>query len=383
MAPSFRTFWPHSMRLLLLAALLATASGVDADHCTGGVMMEDASTCTESEVETAEEQLFASMSMELLQRDLRHTKVGVLPAEQLALEQRENSSLIAEDELIVGKENRTAVDEGSMAAQQRQNSSLIAEEDMLVGKENRTAVDEGSKTRDTEEEEEEEVGEEAEDEVQEPTVNCSEYPVFCDSKLNCSGNPMTASDRAAWEKQLATPDGHANLRSWCMVYPMYATSVSKCIVEDSKLEYAQAMYKDQSKAQLTEADAVYCFVAGHCNNTEVTVNTTLQEAEGICSERYGDRWKGVGWADFMGVVARAREEMSSTKQAWSEGRASWSELVALARQEAEISAMAACAMGNYQCDVFYCQASSKREKVHGLVEHLRAQLAHERYRSGH
>jgi len=320
--------------------------------------MEDAFACTESEVETAEEHIFASMSMELLQRDLRHTKVGVLAAEQLALEQRENSSSIAEDELIVGKENRIAVDEGSMAAQQRQNSSLIAEEDMLVGRENRTAVDEGSKTRDTEEkEEEEEVDEEAEDEVQEPTVNCSEYPVFCDSKLNCSGNPMTAADRAAWEKQLATPDGHANLRSWCMVYPMYATSVSKCIVEDSKLEYAQAMYKDQSKAQLTEADAVYCFVAGHCNNTEVTVNTTLQEAEGICSERYGDRWKDVGWADFMGVVSRARAEMSSTKQAWSEGRASWSELVALARQEAEISAMAACAMGNYQCDVFYCQAN--------------------------
>mmetsp|Transcript_53237 Transcript_53237/g.137668 ORF Transcript_53237/g.137668 Transcript_53237/m.137668 type:complete len:346 (+) Transcript_53237:72-1109(+) len=326
MAPSFRTFWPHSMRLLLLAALAATAFGVDADHCTGGVMMEDAFACTESEVETAEEHIFASMSMELLQRDLRHTKVGVLAAEQLALEQRENSSSIAEDELIVGKENRIAVDEGS-------------------------------KTRDTEKIEEEEVGEAAEDKVQEPTVNCSEYPVFCDSKLNCSGNPITVAESVAWGKQLVTADGHANLRSWCMVYPMYATSVSKCIVEDSKLEYAQAMYKDQSKAQLTEADAVYCFVAGHCNNTEVTVNTTLQEAEGICSERYGDRWKDVGWADFMGVVSRARAEMSSTKQAWSEGRASWSELVALARQEAEISAMAACAMGNYQCDVFYCKVN--------------------------
>jgi len=274
--------------------------------------MEDALACMQKKVLFAEEQLFPSMRMELIQHVVSYTKVSNLHAEQLAVEQRETSSLIAEDELIVGKENRIAVDEGS-------------------------------KTRDTAKIEEEEVGEAAEDKVQEPTVNCSEYPVFCDSKLNCSGNPITVAESVAWGKQLVTADGHANLRSWCMVYPSYATALPKCILEDSKLEYAKAMYEFQTIAQSTEADGAYCFGSGLCNNTKVTLNTTLQEAEGICSARYGDRWKGIGWADLEGPVAPAVPEMYNHSP--------------MPRQIAELFAMAACAMGNYQCDVFYCKVN--------------------------
>ena len=35
------------------------------------------------------------------------------------------------------------------------------------------------------------------------------------------------------------------------------------------------------------ADAIYCFVSGHCNNTQVTDKTSMHEAEGICDKIYG------------------------------------------------------------------------------------------------
>ena len=34
---------------------------------------------------------------------------------------------------------------------------------------------------------------------------------------------------------------------------------------------------------------MYCFVAGHCNNTEVTEATTQTEASAICDKLYGQR----------------------------------------------------------------------------------------------
>ena len=37
------------------------------------------------------------------------------------------------------------------------------------------------------------------------------------------------------------------------------------------------------------ADAIYCFVSGHCNNTEVTETTTQTEASAVCDKLYGQR----------------------------------------------------------------------------------------------
>eukprot|EP00438_Fugacium_kawagutii_P020274 Skav227631 [mRNA] locus=scaffold3692:45399:48201:+ [translate_table: standard] len=130
---------------------------------------------------------------------------------------------------------------------------------------------------------------------------------------------------------------------------------------------APRMFQAQQKLKLTSADAIYCFVAGHCNNTEVTETTTQVEASAICDKLYGQRWTKVGWNDFMGVLARALE-LSTThhvpKDRWEWNVTGWNSLVKLARHEAEISvtwrdleAMTACAMGNFQCDLAYCKTN--------------------------
>lgn len=187
-------------------------------------------------------------------------------------------------------------------------------------------------------------------------VNCTAYPMFCSPKVNCSTQPLTDADRTAMDTRLSTPDGHANLRSWCLAYPAYARSLQTCVLDNNKSGYAQDTYDAQVQAGLDTADAVYCMVAGHCNNTEVTLDTTLEEAEGICDRQYGhDRWTKIGWKDFTEVLAKAQTMVAEQAQALSEGRIQWADLVKLARHESEISAMTACAMGNYHCDVVYCK----------------------------
>lgn len=187
-------------------------------------------------------------------------------------------------------------------------------------------------------------------------MNCSAFPTFCHPQVNCAAEPITAANRATWDSQLATEDGHANLRSWCMVYPKYVTPLQKCVIEGDPSGYSQATFATQQAANLAMADAVYCFVAGHCNNTAVTANTTMLEAEGICDAKYGhDRWTSVGFQEFLGVLNRAQRTMAEQTRNLMDHRSSWADLVHLARHEADISAMTACAMGNYHCDVMYCK----------------------------
>lgn len=196
----------------------------------------------------------------------------------------------------------------------------------------------------------------AERETQQPAVNCSEYPMFCNPKVDCAANPITLANRADWDKRLATADGHTNLRAWCMAYPLYGTSLQKCVLDGDSIGYAQETFAAQTQFNLVRADAVYCFVAGHCNNTEVNVNTTTKEAEEICDQKYGhEQWTKVGWQDFMNVLARAQQLVKEGTEALHEQKTSWADLVKLAKHESDISAMTACAMGNYHCDVFYCK----------------------------
>ncbi|CAE7348405.1 unnamed protein product [Symbiodinium natans] len=186
-------------------------------------------------------------------------------------------------------------------------------------------------------------------------VDCAKYPMFCTKKLNCSKEPLTKAEKEKMDTQIATSGGQANLRSWCRAYPMYSTSMQKCIVESDSRGYAREMFKAQQKLKLTGADAIYCFVSGHCNNTQVTDKTSMHEAEGICDKIYGQTWKHLGWNDYMAVLARALEVATKHHIPKEWNFTGWSSLVRLARHEAGISAMTACAMGNFQCDVTYCQ----------------------------
>eukprot|EP00933_Yihiella_yeosuensis_P039577 TRINITY_DN3363_c0_g1_i5.p1 TRINITY_DN3363_c0_g1~~TRINITY_DN3363_c0_g1_i5.p1 ORF type:complete len:272 (-),score=58.89 TRINITY_DN3363_c0_g1_i5:511-1326(-) len=193
------------------------------------------------------------------------------------------------------------------------------------------------------------------------TVNCTAYPMFCDKKVNCAANPLTAHDRAVLDKRLATADGHANLRAWCLAYPMYATSVQKCIVEGKPEAYAESMYESQEKLHLTNADAIYCFAAGHCNDTEISAASTAKEVEETCNKSYGHgNWTTIGWTNFTDVMVKAlqmRNNIMDLPEEWkAKVTGGWPSKVRLAQEVSRISAMTACAMGNFKCDVAYCKA---------------------------
>lgn len=57
-----------------------------------------------------------------------------------------------------------------------------------------------------------------------------------------------------------------------------------------KLKLTGAALSQSSVLSLTRgADAVYCFVAGHCNNTEIQETATASEATKVCDKLYGQR----------------------------------------------------------------------------------------------
>jgi len=184
-------------------------------------------------------------------------------------------------------------------------------------------------------------------------VDCQAHPMFCNAKLNCAGEPVTDSEKADLATRLASRDGHVNLRSWCAGYPLYALSVQKCIVEEDLDGYAQSMYESQKKLNLLDADAVYCFAVGHCNNTAVTSKTTLLEAEASCNEQFGhERWTGVGWNQMDKVMKVAFAFESGELKV---NVSSWADKLAVIKNLTAVSAMTACAMGNFHCDIAYCK----------------------------
>ncbi|CAK9105158.1 Hypothetical protein SCF082_LOCUS49024, partial [Durusdinium trenchii] len=181
-------------------------------------------------------------------------------------------------------------------------------------------------------------------------IDCVEYPFLCDQSLNCKEAPLTAAENETMNVHIAQ-NGKANLRSWCRADPMYAKPLQSCILDGNLDGYAAEMFRAQQEINLTGGDAIYCFAAKHCENDERSKVTTLEEARTFCDKLYGKRWKNVGWNDFMAVFAEGQEMATGHIP---------KDLVAgnilqKVRRSADISAMTACAMGNFQCDVAYCR----------------------------
>lgn len=334
-SPASSTMAPALLKLMVLASALVAAEMGSREPS------DSAERClSEDEVEDSEERLVSIMQTELLQKEVRRFKAS----DKFPM----RTDAVGEDEatLVAGE-----------LAEQELLAQLIRKEESLASiskdiQSNKVAVHEIMSSP----------HKQLSAQAQAPSsgpVDCEKYPMFCDPKVNCSQNPLTEDDRKAIGKQLATADGHVNYRTWCLAYPMYATSVQNCIVEGDVKGYAQSMFEAQKKLKLLDADAIYCFSAGHCNKTEVTDSTSLASTtEAECDSRYGHKqWTSVGWTDFTAVLARALD-VGKTHQIPKEWKVTgWSSLVKLARHEADISAMTACAMGNYLCDLSYCHAN--------------------------
>jgi len=173
-----------------------------------------------------------------------------------------------------------------------------------------------------------------------PPANCSAEPWRCGAPLHCDANPPKLSDFQQWMWKVA-PDGRANVRFWCSTEDHSSDLVKECIVNHDLKKSAQVTYDVQVADDLGEVDGSYCFIEGYCNDKTVTYNTTLEEMEQICNERYPD-WTSVGLKDLQVSTWSALGLMDGTRGIRS----------------ADVShfyAKLACAMGNYHCDAIYCQ----------------------------
>merc|ERR1719334_1813739 len=78
----------------------------------------------------------------------------------------------------------------------------------------------------------------------------------------------------------------------------------------------------------------YCFLERHCTNKDITPDSTMEEGIAACDKKYGhERWTNVKFADQPKVHG---DSYNTT-------------------EDADYWGMVACAMGNFHCDIIYCQ----------------------------
>mmetsp|Transcript_29552 Transcript_29552/g.68730 ORF Transcript_29552/g.68730 Transcript_29552/m.68730 type:complete len:274 (+) Transcript_29552:83-904(+) len=174
---------------------------------------------------------------------------------------------------------------------------------------------------------------------------CDKFPLLCRPPFNCQN--FTMAEALKLPVQGISPDGKANLRLWCAA-PHYEKYIDMCIVQKDLVAAGQIQFNWSMNQHngVDELDGSYCFIEGHCTNTAVTNATTMEEAAQMCDERYGHK----AWASFAsfgslssiiggigGVVG------SDMRQGFKDSSATTMFL------------KAACAMGNYHCDVMYCK----------------------------
>eukprot|EP00408_Alexandrium_pacificum_P061196 CAMPEP_0171167566 /NCGR_PEP_ID=MMETSP0790-20130122/7270_1 /TAXON_ID=2925 /ORGANISM="Alexandrium catenella, Strain OF101" /LENGTH=324 /DNA_ID=CAMNT_0011632397 /DNA_START=62 /DNA_END=1037 /DNA_ORIENTATION=+ len=190
-----------------------------------------------------------------------------------------------------------------------------------------------------------------------PNVNCAKSPWMCMPPFNC----QQGLDVGKLFTTLATEDGHTNLRSWCLEPQFADTLVKHCLWLKDQKTAAQEMYLSTIHGKhgpfTAEADASYCFIEGHCSNTAVTFNTTLEEAEQMCDFRYGhDAWaKDFGLKDIIANPKMAPLVLAGG--ATPKGGFKHADLVGPFLK-------AACAMGNYHCDINYCKETYCKEEYY-------------------
>merc|ERR1719330_194032 len=173
-------------------------------------------------------------------------------------------------------------------------------------------------------------------------------PWMCEEPFSCNRPPdFWESTRTG--KTMATKDGHANPRAWCSALSYADNLVKDCIVDKDLEKSAHNLYKVTTAGKFgpftAEMDGSYCFIEGHCSNTAVTKNTTLEEAEQMCDERYGHD----GWAVNFGM-----EDMVKLAPFVLKGGMTLTD----GFKNMHITKFflkAACAMGNYHCGVLYCR----------------------------
>jgi len=168
-------------------------------------------------------------------------------------------------------------------------------------------------------------------------VDCNATPEVChDGLFECQDwnfmefdlRDITAPSSGSGARARSSRRGHPNPHSMCTA--SYLPAWYQCLKGDP-VKGAHMTYEIQGDDKIRTIDASYCFAAGHCNNTKVNNGTKLNQAEEMCDAIYGhEAWVGFGFAHILGAKAT---DVGRTNK--------WAQL--------------ACAMGNWHCDVMYCQ----------------------------
>mmetsp|Transcript_47150 Transcript_47150/g.109006 ORF Transcript_47150/g.109006 Transcript_47150/m.109006 type:complete len:273 (-) Transcript_47150:114-932(-) len=186
--------------------------------------------------------------------------------------------------------------------------------------------------------------------------NCDRYPHMCKAPFDCQS--WTAQDTLDVRLHgLATEDGHANLRTWCMPgLERYASTVLKECITHRNLKRSAQITMERTVGDFDdELDASYCFAEGHCTNQVVSDNTTLDDMEKMCDWRFTHR----GWTMNF---AKSMKRLFGMPTAFS-GLVSMKTGFHTQRLTRTLSKMA-CAQGIFHCDVQYCKHTYCRDEYY-------------------
>jgi len=183
--------------------------------------------------------------------------------------------------------------------------------------------------------------------------DCKAHPGLCQPPFDC--HLVTPEEVQLWLQHGAAQQGLPNYKLWCAL-PHYEEYASKCAAGDLAAA-GQLQFRLTSSghfgAHTKELDGSACFIEGHCANKEVTNKTTVQEAVGMCDKRFGRQ----DWASWGSTTVPYHDQLGYSVPAdASKGYHS--------RLQTRPTVLAACAMGNYHCDVMYCRETYCKDEYY-------------------
>jgi len=192
--------------------------------------------------------------------------------------------------------------------------------------------------------------------------DCAAHPSLCKAPFNCQD--LTPADEQAWDLHGWAANG-TNWRIWCLM-PHYDKYSSLCASGDihgaARAQYLATTAGKFGKYTM-EMDGSYCFIGGLCANTAVTNDTTLQEAEEMCDQRFGhEAWTTMNVQSSLSNHT-AQNDLKDLRHGFH------------SPLQTRPFLLAACAMGNYHCDVRMCQVGYCQDEYyvkkygHFLQEH--------------
>jgi len=166
---------------------------------------------------------------------------------------------------------------------------------------------------------------------------------------------VTVGELAVLNRSIVGRKGHPNVRPMCLTYPYYENMVQQCVLNNDLKKNAELTFQSQLSRKQDTVDAIYCQLGGLCEDSKVTENSTKDDAEKICNERFQSQWKRMGWRTYVETVAESSGILAKSGSAIKNGQTTWAKVAYYAKKSAVASAMTSCAMGTYHCEVFYCK----------------------------